>query len=256
MASHNLEGTSVEERGLLRSTSFEIDDVESAEQNHKQTIWTGEDWLDVRRFKGKCPAWSRPRNILIGLAVTLAVVGMAILIVFSWREEVVYKEQRYKIKEAIISETNAEQMAKTSRLSKLLPTAVTPAIMQSTPISNGTQSTHKFEKPQGFKIIALIFYGRAPVVAILDCYLKKNLLSNGGFLDEVHWAVNTDNEEDLRYLDELVKTTTSYKKIAIPSFGYNSIWEHAVQPENLYIKIDDDIVSPPPMAHLLSISLQ
>jgi hypothetical protein len=249
MASDNLEDTSVEESGLLRSTSFEIDDVESAEPNHKQIIWSGEAWLDVRRIKGKCLAWSRIRNTLIGLAAVLAVTSTAILVVLSWREEVVYREQRYKLKEAMISELNEEQMPKTSRLARLtpsLPTAITPTLIQSTPAPNVTQPdpiTHKFEKPQGFKIIALIFYGRAPVVAILDCYLKKNLVSNGGFLDEVHWAVNTKNEEDLRYLDELVKTTTSYKKVAIPISGYNSIWEHAVEPENLYIKIDDDIVS-------------
>lgn len=82
------------------------------------------------------------------------------------------------------------------------------------------------------------------MVAVLDCYLKKNLVSNGGFLDEVHRAVNTENQEDLDYLDELVKTAGSYKKIIVPEFGYNSIWEHPVEPEHMYIQIDDDIVRP------------
>lgn len=103
-------------------------------------------------------------------------------------------------------------------------------------------STQKWTKPENLKIIALIFYGRPETVSILDCYMKQNLASNGGFLDEVHWAVNTDNLDSLRYLDELVKTSNGYKKIVLPHLGFESIWEHAVEKGNLYIKIDDDIV--------------
>ena len=97
-------------------------------------------------------------------------------------------------------------------------------------------------KPEGLKIIALIFYGRPETVSILDCYLKQNLVSNGGFLDEVHWAVNTDNRDSLNYLDRLVKTSHDYKKIVLPGLGFDSVWKHAVQRGNLYIKMDDDIV--------------
>lgn len=100
----------------------------------------------------------------------------------------------------------------------------------------------KWTKPENLTIIALIFYGRPETVSILDCYMKQNLASNGGFLDEVHWAVNTENPDSLQYLDELVKTSTGYKKIVLPSLGFESIWEHAVERGNLYIKIDDDIV--------------
>lgn len=102
--------------------------------------------------------------------------------------------------------------------------------------------TRKWTKPENLTIIALIFYGRPETVSILDCYMKQNLASNGGFLDEVHWAVNTENPESLQYLDELVKTSTGYKKIILPGLGFESIWEHAVEKGNLYIKIDDDIV--------------
>lgn len=101
----------------------------------------------------------------------------------------------------------------------------------------------KFQKPVDFKIIGLIFFGRPPVVAILDCYLKKNLVTNGGFLDEVHFVVNTDKKEDIKYLDGLVKTSKLYKKIELPELGYNSVWQHSIEPEHMYIKIDDDMVS-------------
>lgn len=62
-------------------------------------------------------------------------------------------------------------------------------------VKTGT-SILPFAKPEGFKIIGLIFFGRPDRVAILDCYLKKNLVENGGFLDEVHWVANTNKEQD------------------------------------------------------------
>ncbi|MCJ1287230.1 hypothetical protein MMC26_006578 [Xylographa opegraphella] len=97
-------------------------------------------------------------------------------------------------------------------------------------------------KPEGFKIVALIFYGRPKYVSILDCYLKRNLAINGGYLDEVHWMVNTDKQHDLNYLDTLVNTTDSYKAYHLKHLGFQSIWEHAVDNNTLYIKIDDDMV--------------
>ena len=102
--------------------------------------------------------------------------------------------------------------------------------------------TPPFSKPEGIKIIALIFYGRPETVSILDCYLKQNLVSNGGFLDEVHWAVNTDDPPRLAYLDSLVKTSKSYMKVNLPGLGFDSVWGTAVKRGYIYIKIDDDVV--------------
>ncbi len=102
------------------------------------------------------------------------------------------------------------------------------------------------EKPEGLNIIGLIFFGRPSVVAILDCYLKKNLVTRGGWLDEVHFVVNTDREEDIAYLDKLMDTEALYKKIIISNLGYNEVWKEGVEEGNMYIKIDDDIVGPTP----------
>lgn len=110
------------------------------------------------------------------------------------------------------------------------------------PVQAPNAKTEKWDKPKGFKIIGLVFFGRPSVVAVLDCYLKKNLVSNGGFLDEIHWVVNTDDPDDIHYLDNLVKTSEKYKKVVLPSLGFNSIWKHAVEKEHMYIKIDDDMV--------------
>ena len=242
MASHALDRASVEERGLLTSASFELEDVEASQPSHKRSkrsAQSRENRPDKRRPWRKVSAWSRLRNSCIGFAAALAIISVILLLVILGYDEVVYRAQRHKINEALTSKINGEQMAKASRPAD--DTLRVPANVQPSAPPTAMQPP-RFEKPHGFNIIALIFYGRAPVVAVLDCYLKKNLVSNGGFLDEVHWAVNTENQEDLNYLDELVKTADTYKKIAIPEFGYNSIWEHAIEPEHMYIKIDDDIV--------------
>lgn len=112
----------------------------------------------------------------------------------------------------------------------------------SDPIFHKDPQSPPWTKPEGVKIIALVFYGRVETVSILDCYLKQNLVSNGGFLDEVHWAANTDDRERLNYLDSLVKSSDSYIKIKLPGLGFDSIWANAVKRGNIYIKIDDDVV--------------
>ncbi|KKZ65826.1 hypothetical protein EMCG_01211 [[Emmonsia] crescens] len=102
-----------------------------------------------------------------------------------------------------------------------------------------------FGKPAGFKIVAVIFYGRPDRVTILDCYLKRNLVVNGGWIDEVHWAPNTENQADLDWLDRLVPTSPLYKKIPIEpqTKRYSKIWDSTItDPDTLYIKIDDDII--------------
>ena len=102
----------------------------------------------------------------------------------------------------------------------------------------------EFDKPVDFKIIGLIFFRRPPTIAILDCYLKKNLVTNGGFLNEVHFAVNTENKADIKNLDQLAKTNKLYKKVPLPDgrLGYKEAWIASVVPEHIYINIDDDMV--------------
>lgn len=239
MASRSSDRNSVEERGLLRSNSFELEDVEVSEQNHKGTARSSEDRPYARRGWKQASAWSRFRNTCVGFAAAVAIISIVLLLIILGHDEVVYRAQRHKLNEEMASKIIEEQMAKALRPADVTPKR--PAKVQPSGPPTVVQS-NLFEKPEGFKVIGLIFYGRRATIAVLDCYLKKNLLSNGGFLDEVHWAINTSNQDDLDYLDELVKTTDEYKKITIPEFGYNSIWEHAVQPEHMYIKIDDDIV--------------
>ncbi|KAL9630161.1 MAG: hypothetical protein Q9164_006559, partial [Protoblastenia rupestris] len=107
-------------------------------------------------------------------------------------------------------------------------------------------TSEDWTKPADFKIIGLIFFGRPASVAILNCYLEKNMAANGGWLDEVHFVVNTDKKDDISWLDGLVKTREEYKRVDLGEAdkgrnGYNAVWA-TVEAENMYIKIDDDIV--------------
>ncbi|KUJ12913.1 uncharacterized protein LY89DRAFT_699490 [Mollisia scopiformis] len=95
-------------------------------------------------------------------------------------------------------------------------------------------------------LIGLVFFGRREMVKVLDCYLKRNLKDNGGLLDQVIFTVHTDNEEDLAYLEDLLKTSPRYSKhIQTQTYSdgwYTANWEPVKDPKAVYIKIDDDVV--------------
>ena len=114
--------------------------------------------------------------------------------------------------------------------------------------SGATNSDKKWTKPKGFKIIGLIFFGRPDTVSILDCYLRKNLVRNGGWLDEVHFVINTNKTDDIEWLNTILPEVKEYKKVEMKSKdftiqkeGYNGGWE-TCNDKDLYIKVDDDIV--------------
>lgn len=94
------------------------------------------------------------------------------------------------------------------------------------------------------KIIGLVFYGRRQFVEVLDCYLRRNLVRNGGVMDEVIFVVNTADIDDLEYLDQIVNGTEGYKKHVQQKKldGWTAQWE-VVERGNLYIKIDGEFCS-------------
>jgi ribosomal protein L24E len=71
------------------------------------------------------------------------------------------------------------------------------------------------------------------------------MVDNGGWLDEVLWVVNTDKQEDLRYLEEILATNPRYKKIypdeIASTYSYKNIWK-LLDRGKYYVKIDDDVV--------------
>jgi hypothetical protein len=110
-----------------------------------------------------------------------------------------------------------------------------------------TLAVNEFVKPKDIRIIGLVFFGRKNRVEMLRCFLERNLVDNGGWLDEVHWVQNTDKKDDLAYLEEILADQPRYKKIDLSAegvgfIGYGFAWGH-LERGNLYMKIDDDVVS-------------
>ncbi|RYO90582.1 hypothetical protein DL764_008422 [Monosporascus ibericus] len=102
-----------------------------------------------------------------------------------------------------------------------------------------------WKKPKGIAVVAMIFYGRKRNVDILDCYLRQNLASNGGYLDEVWFMVHTTVQDDVEWLENLAATEPGYKFVDLgdcTTGNYGCMWEYAVADDTIYIKIDDDIL--------------
>lgn len=237
MSSDTTPRSSREQRRPLRSESFDsihdLDTVGNGHCNHhKRSSRSGDDWYRSRRPWRNASGWLRPRNISIAFGVLAALV----LIVVFWHKR---PGRHHPSKDPDEYKSRPPPMGG----EPTQPTDEKPAppYIQMT----NSSSVSPWEKPTGFKIIGLIFFGRPPVVEILDCYLKRNLVSSGGFLDEVLWVANTKKEEDLKYMDELVAGEALYRSLKLPELGYESVWEHAVDDQNMFVKIDDDMVCPP-----------
>lgn len=109
----------------------------------------------------------------------------------------------------------------------------------STPISHS-------QKPSQ-RIVGLVFAGRQAYVSILDCYLQRNLVRNGGWLDEVLWLIATPSSSDEAYLKELVASVPEYTSHHASEFepdgkkNYAARYQYCER-DTIYIKIDDDVV--------------
>ena len=116
-----------------------------------------------------------------------------------------------------------------------------PGAWPSAVLVNGTT----FLKPRDFKLIGILFFGRRASVSILECYLRANLVSHGGFLDEMHFVVNTDKKDDIAWLDQMVAQDKDYKRVDLeggPYPKYNPIYDQVFERNHMYIKMDDDMV--------------
>ncbi|KAM5342788.1 hypothetical protein ACJ41O_013754 [Fusarium nematophilum] len=98
------------------------------------------------------------------------------------------------------------------------------------------------------KVMGLVFFGRRQSVSILDCYLKRNLVKNGGMLDGVIFVERTQDPKDLELLANLLESEEAYEKWQIEmsdednfTSGFGNSYDK-VEDNVLYVKIDDDIV--------------
>lgn len=121
--------------------------------------------------------------------------------------------------------------------------------LSSITIHNGGSTSHvdhsaaALTKPAGTRVVGVVFYGRRDRSSLLECYLRKNLASNGGWLDEVIWAANTEDKQDLAYGEEITKTAPEYTYMPITNGNFMGIYLKAfTEPDTIYLKIDDDVV--------------
>ncbi|KAK6376884.1 hypothetical protein LTR64_000263 [Lithohypha guttulata] len=108
---------------------------------------------------------------------------------------------------------------------------------------DGAADLENFQKPG--RIAAFILAGRREFVPLLNCYLERNLVRNGGWLDEVLWIIRTDHEDDRAFVRELVERTPEYISFETrrgdDSRHYDTIYKQC-RNDTIYIKIDDDVV--------------
>ncbi len=75
--------------------------------------------------------------------------------------------------------------------------------------------------------------------------MQRNLVDQGGWLDEVIWVLNTTVDSDVAHLRRLLDFQPRYRLQSIPPDGLGNGFNHAydgLEPASLYIKIDDDVV--------------
>ncbi len=72
---------------------------------------------------------------------------------------------------------------------------------------------------------------------------QRNLVENGGILDEVIFVAKTDNEDDLSYLEQLIQSSDKFSAEYHNEKGLDfSQMYSACKRGNIYVKIDDDVV--------------
>jgi hypothetical protein len=102
------------------------------------------------------------------------------------------------------------------------------------------------EKPSQ-KIVGMVFAGRKEYVSILDCYLQRNLVRNGGWLDEVMFIMHVNRTVDIVYLHDLTDSVPEYTlhEVYTQEEDDRKPFSEAYKlckPDTLYVKIDDDII--------------
>ncbi|MCJ1256202.1 hypothetical protein MMC24_004022 [Lignoscripta atroalba] len=100
----------------------------------------------------------------------------------------------------------------------------------------------EWQRPANLKVVALVFFGRRRYVSVLNCYLQRNLVDNGGLLDEIIFVVKTGDEDDLQYLEELLQKNPKYSSYdANGGDLYSGMWD-VCEKGVMYVKIDDDVL--------------
>lgn len=102
---------------------------------------------------------------------------------------------------------------------------------------------------KGKKLVACSPVGRKSSMRTLF----KHILNNRHILDEFHLWVNTHNQEDLEYINQFANQYSNFVKLKYgygevidkyvgTSYGVRRFYNHCVDPNTFYFKIDDDVI--------------
>lgn len=109
--------------------------------------------------------------------------------------------------------------------------------------SNNNGSAAIFRKPEHFRVVAHVMYHSRARTSILECYLQRNLVSQGGFIDQVVFFYETGQEEDKDWLEALVASSSAYhiSKDSRNGNGHALAWEK-VRAGTMYIYMSPEVV--------------
>lgn len=122
----------------------------------------------------------------------------------------------------------------------------TPVSVATSPVSKQPFPVALLPRPRqnhNITITAVVFYGRRSRVRTLNCYLERNLVSNGGLLSEVVFVVATWDQKDMAYLAKLIASHPGVYRKQVPErwdIGYTGHYAW-LKPDQYYVKIDDDV---------------
>jgi hypothetical protein len=100
---------------------------------------------------------------------------------------------------------------------------------------------------EGYKVVVVCPAGRRHVADLMRRHVERAR----PLVDEMHWWVNTDNNDDLEYMFGLVRAAPDfYRTFSRPGGArfqgrhtrINHFFRYAIDPDTLYIRIDDDVV--------------
>lgn len=99
-----------------------------------------------------------------------------------------------------------------------------------------------YPKPP-IRVAAIILAGRKEYIEVLRCYLERNLVRNGGWLDEVLFIIRPIKDVDRVYLNDLIESVPEYIAYDPPNkkdLSYTKIYSQC-RTDTIYVKIDDDV---------------
>ncbi|KAB8231037.1 uncharacterized protein BDW43DRAFT_144123 [Aspergillus alliaceus] len=110
--------------------------------------------------------------------------------------------------------------------------------IQRVPFHAYSKNLRSFEKPKDLKIIALVPFRSHERTEILDCYLRRNLVDDQGFLDLVIFIPQMNDTESLEWLTSVVERTPRYRISETADY----VQWGGTDKNVMLIKIDGDII--------------